>query len=164
MVLLLDVLAFALFVALALVTYRLWREKKRTEQWLSRALAASVFLLAIFLFHRMLHETIAAASDDRGARPAASAARGHDTMEKLGCGDCHSVGGGVVVGPDLKNAASKFDRDTLVKWIEDPDAIYAARHRHPLNSGFSEMPNLGVNEHDAEDIADYLTTVADSDH
>ena len=47
-----------------------------------------------------------------------------------------------------------------MQWIEDPQAVYAARHRHPLNKGFPEMPRLEVSAEDAEAIATYLGTVA----
>ncbi len=155
--LLLRFLAFATFVSLALVTYRVWRQQKNPEHLLVRAFAVASFVIAVFLFHQVL----------RDARPTAAhaqahigAAQGCDIMEKLGCGSCHSVGGGVIVGPDLKLAASKYDHDTLLQFIENPDNIYTARHKHPLNEGFSEMPDLGVGEPEAEAIADYLASVA----
>lgn len=86
--------------------------------------------------------------------------RGERAMSDLGCTGCHSIGGGRVVGPDLKDVASKYDHATLVKWITDPDAIYRARGKKPLNKGYSEMPSLGVREQDADAIAGYLLGVA----
>ncbi len=157
--LLLSILAFAVFVSAALVTYRLWRQQRRPDHGLRRAFVAASFLIAVFLFHGMLRELTPAPIPAKAGQPLASA-RGREAMHKLGCGDCHSVGGGVVVGPDLRLAATKYDHATLVKWIEDPQAIYTARHRRPLNQGFSEMPSLEVSAEDAEAIAAYLGTVA----
>lgn len=157
--LLFSFLAFAAFVSAALVTYRLWRQQRRQDHWLRRAFVAGSFLIAVFLFHGMLRELMPAPIRAKAEPPPASF-RGHDVMDKLGCGNCHSVGGGVVVGPDLRLAATKYDHDTLVKWIEDPQAIYAARHQRPLNKGFSEMPRLDVSADDAEAIAAYLGSVA----
>lgn len=156
--LLFSIVAFAAFVSASLVTYRLWRQQKRPDHGLRRAFVAASFLISVFLFHGMLRELMPRPIPARaGGRPAS--ARGPDVMAKLGCGDCHSVGGGVVVGPDLGQAAAKYDHQTLVKWIEDPQAIYAARHKHPLNRGFPEMPNLEVKTEDAEAIADYLASI-----
>lgn len=86
--------------------------------------------------------------------------RGERAMNELGCNACHSIGGERVIGPDLKDAASKYDHATLVKWISNPEAIYRARGKKPLNKGYSEMPSLGVNEQDADAIATYLLSVS----
>lgn len=85
--------------------------------------------------------------------------RGERALGDLGCMGCHLVGRGRVIGPDLKDAASKYDYPTLVKWIRDPQAIYGARGKKPLNQGYSEMPSLNVSEQDADAIAVYLLSV-----
>ncbi len=36
------------------------------------------------------------------------------------CLSCHSIGGGDMVGPDLKGVNSKRDAEWLVKWMKDP--------------------------------------------
>jgi mono/diheme cytochrome c family protein len=157
--LLLSTMAFGAFIAVALVTYRLWRQQRRPERGLRRAVAAITFLIGMFLFHGMLRGLMPEPVHSPG-RERLATTRGHDAMGKLGCSDCHSIGGGVVIGPDLRFAATKYDHDVLVRFIEDPQTIYAARHQHPLNQGFSDMPRLDVSAEDAEAIAAYLDSVA----
>jgi len=46
---------------------------------------------------------------------------------KTNCASCHTIGGGRLTGPDLKNVTQRQSREWLVKWILDPEGI--------LNSG-----------------------------
>lgn len=85
--------------------------------------------------------------------------QGERALGELGCLGCHSVGGGDMVGPDLRLAGERLDRDTLAAFIADPEAVYKARGRRPLNQGFSEMPALGVDPQQADAIAAYLRHV-----
>lgn len=39
------------------------------------------------------------------------------------CMNCHTVGGGRITGPDLKNVAQRKDRAWLVKFLQDPKAM-----------------------------------------
>ena len=41
------------------------------------------------------------------------------------CAACHSVGGGVRVGPDLAGVVARRDADWLSRWIAEPDAMLA---------------------------------------
>lgn len=86
----------------------------------------------------------------------AHAQEGKDLFAKRDCIACHSVGRGVIVGPDLQGAASKYDHATLVRWIADPEAIYAERGRKPINPEFPEMPTVDISHAEAEAIAAYL--------
>lgn len=86
-------------------------------------------------------------------------ARVDSAISDAGCMGCHSLGGGRILGPDLKGIASKYDYPTLVQWIRDPEPIYRARGKKPLNPGYEEMPALDVNEQDANAIAVYLLSL-----
>jgi cytochrome c2 len=78
-----------------------------------------------------------------------------------GCGACHSVpgvpGANSMVGPPLTQFARRSyiagmlrnTPDNLVAWIRNPQKIV------PGNA----MPALGIDEHDARDIAAYLYTL-----
>ena len=61
-----------------------------------------------------------------------------------------------MVGPDLAGVGARYDRISLVQWIQDPQALYKTRGRKPINAGFAEMPATGLSETDAQAIADYL--------
>ena len=39
------------------------------------------------------------------------------------CSSCHSIGGGALVGPDLKNVLQRKDRKWLLKFLDNPQAV-----------------------------------------
>jgi len=45
------------------------------------------------------------------------------TFFKQFCASCHWIGGGRLVGPDLKDVSLRQDRDWLIKFIADPKAM-----------------------------------------
>ncbi len=40
---------------------------------------------------------------------------------KQNCASCHTIGGGRLTGPDLKNLSERQERDWLVNWMLDPE-------------------------------------------
>lgn len=91
----------------------------------------------------------------------ADAHRGAKLISSYGCGGCHEVpgvdGAQGVVGPPLQEFGRRVyvagmmrnTPDNLMSWLKDPQAIV------PGNA----MPNLGVDDRDARDIAAYLYTL-----
>lgn len=89
------------------------------------------------------------------------AKRGMTSIQKYGCGSCHTIpgirGAHSLVGPDLSGVAGRVyiagvltnSPDHLVDWIRNPQAI----------DDKTAMPNLSVNVRDARDIAAYLYTL-----
>ncbi|HEU4616569.1 MAG TPA: c-type cytochrome [Gammaproteobacteria bacterium] len=87
--------------------------------------------------------------------------RGETIMETYGCGACHTIpgvrGAKGVVGPPLNAWAERGyiggelpnTPRNLVTWVMDPPSI------EPNTA----MPNLGVDEVEAKDIAAYLYTL-----
>ncbi len=87
--------------------------------------------------------------------------RGHDAIRRYGCQSCHSIpgirGARSLVGPPLSGVASRSyiggvlvnNPDNMVAWLRDP----------PGAAPRTAMPNLGVTEKDARDIAAYLYTL-----
>jgi cytochrome c1 len=88
-------------------------------------------------------------------------ARGERALVQYGCGSCHVVPGVPAaegrVGPPLTDFADRAyvagrlrnEPAALVRWIRDPQGIEPG----------TAMPNLGVSEADARDIAAYLYTL-----
>ena len=88
-------------------------------------------------------------------------ARGERAIAAYGCGSCHVIPGVPAaegrVGPSLADVADRAylagrvpnEPETLVRWIRDPQAI----------DSLTVMPDLGVPESDARDIAAYLYTL-----
>jgi cytochrome c len=99
----------------------------------------------------------------RAAVPGGDPARGRAAVARFGCGGCHVVPGvpGAVgrVGPRLEALAARpflagalpNDAETLVRWIRAPQALRPG----------TAMPDLGVGEGAARDIAAYLYAAGD---
>jgi cytochrome c2 len=88
-------------------------------------------------------------------------AKGQALIKKLGCGSCHDIPGVVdahgMVGPPLEHMASRQylagllrnTPDNMVHWLRFPQRVV------PGNA----MPNLGISDADAHQIAAYLATL-----
>jgi cytochrome c len=104
--------------------------------------------------------------EDPVPRPAGALAgdvrAGFEAMEAYGCGACHIYPGAgrdgdAWVGPPLDNWARRSyiagylvnNQPNLVDWITDPDSIRPG----------TAMPDLGVTQTDAVDMAAYLLSL-----
>lgn len=86
---------------------------------------------------------------------------GRQLIESYGCGACHTIPGvhaaRGLVGPPLMFFSRRTmiagelpnSPDNLVRWIKDP---------HSVEPG-TAMPNLGLTDEDAHDVAAYLYTL-----
>ena len=86
---------------------------------------------------------------------------GRKLARDYGCGSCHTIpgvpGADALVGPPLADMGSRMyiagrltnTPQHMIRWIQDPQAI---------DSG-TAMPNVGVSERDARDIAAYLYAI-----
>ena len=89
--------------------------------------------------------------------------RGRVRIAAYGCGGCHDIpgvpGANAHVGPPLDEyserayiaGALRNSPESLVRWIMDPQSIEPG----------TAMPDLGVQEPDARDIAAYLYSLGD---
>ena len=87
-----------------------------------------------------------------------NAARGRRVMETAGCGACHMIPGvrrarGVLAAPLTGFARRSFiggevpnTPDNLIAWLRDPRSV------EPRTA----MPNVGLSERQARDVAAYL--------
>ena len=87
--------------------------------------------------------------------------RGKGTIKKYGCHACHSIpgvpGADALVGPPLDHIASRAylagrienTPENMMKWIRTPQDVQPG----------TAMPNMGVSEKDARDIAAFLYTL-----
>lgn len=88
-------------------------------------------------------------------------AKGQALIKKLGCGSCHDIPGIMdahgMVGPPLGHMASRQyvagllrnTPDNMVHWLRFPQRVV------PGNA----MPDLGISDSDAHQIAAYLATL-----
>jgi cytochrome c len=116
-----------------------------------RIVAAAIFLGAL----------AGCASDDRRSDELpGDPERGRAAITEYGCASCHSIPGVPSVGddsvaPDLQGFADRHfiagqipnRTEELIEWLMNPQAIEPG----------TLMPDLGVTQEDAEDIAAYLS-------
>lgn len=98
-----------------------------------------------------------AAAEMTGGDPA----RGRSAISRYGCSTCHTIpgvsGANGLVGPPLGQVASRVylagrlqnTPDNMIQWIQNPQRVDEK----------TAMPNLGVSDTDARDIASYLYTL-----
>jgi mono/diheme cytochrome c family protein len=79
--------------------------------------------------------------------------RGHEAFERLGCASCHMAGG----APSLEHVGRKYDRQTFVEWVTDPETIYARLGRRPLNRGYEPMPRLAASHSEIQALSYFLS-------
>jgi cytochrome c len=105
----------------------------------------------------------ACADRERGAAAATGGdpSRGRDLIRTYGCGTCHAIpgipGAAGTVGPPLEGIATRSflagrlpnSPENLVRWV---------RHPQSEEPG-TAMPEMGVTETDAHDLAAYLYTL-----
>lgn len=76
------------------------------------------------------------------------------------CAACHTVGGGVRVGPDLIGLSGRRGRDWLTAYITDPQRLRASGDpaAEELARAYPavRMPNLSLSEADAADVLAYV--------
>lgn len=87
--------------------------------------------------------------------------RGREALDQYGCVSCHTIPGirhaDALVGPPLTRIGARVyvagelpnTPDNLMRWIRNPRAV----------SERTAMPDTGVTEEDARDIAAYLYTL-----
>ncbi len=72
--------------------------------------------------------------------------KGEETYTAKGCPACHKVGGGKLVGPDLKGVTARRDQEWIEKMILRPDVMVKEDEiaKKLLGEHFVPMPNQGV--------------------
>ncbi|MGH7886108.1 MAG: c-type cytochrome [Thermodesulfobacteriota bacterium] len=72
------------------------------------------------------------------------------------CVQCHTIGSGRFVGPDLLNVEQRYNFEDIIKWAINPQLIYSEKGKVPLNEGYPPMPPMNLIQNEAEKVADYL--------
>ncbi len=86
---------------------------------------------------------------------------GRELFIKNRCVNCHTIGRGRFVGPDLSNVSKKYTKEEIINWIENPNQVYQITGKKPVNDGYPPMPPINVPKEEAEVIADYLVSKID---
>ncbi len=89
---------------------------------------------------------------------------GQQLFQQKGCVACHTIGKGVLVGPDLKGVTAKEPRAWLEQWISAPDAMVAKKDPTAVSLLLQfhnmQMPNLGLSSSNVDAIIDYLAAAS----
>ncbi len=90
------------------------------------------------------------------------AAKGKELFGTKGCTACHTVGGGRLVGPDLKGVTERRDKEWIIHMILNPDSMI---NNDPVAKQLLQeynvpMPNQGVTPEEAEAIYEYLKSAS----
>jgi mono/diheme cytochrome c family protein len=73
------------------------------------------------------------------------------------CVNCHTIGRGRYVGPDLYKVNERYTKEEIINWMVNSQQIYQVKGKVPINEGYPPMPPMNVNPDQAEQIHDYLT-------
>ncbi len=84
--------------------------------------------------------------------------RGKELFTQKGCNACHKLGGGKLVGPDLKGVTARRERQWITKMILRPDLMVKEdpAARELLKTHLTPMPNQGIAESDLMPLLSYL--------
>jgi protein SCO1/2 len=76
------------------------------------------------------------------------------------CATCHSIGGGDLVGPDLKDVGKRRESSWLARFMMAPEKLRAAKDPLALELARKYrgviMPNLSLKENDVADLLSYI--------
>jgi mono/diheme cytochrome c family protein len=95
-----------------------------------------------------------------GAAPGLLAQEAADYFRQ-NCTSCHTIGGGRLTGPDLRNVTSRKDRDWLARFITNPAGMIDAGDSYALKltqeARGTVMPTVsGINKARAETLLDLI--------
>lgn len=111
-----------------------------------------VFTIAVSLFSLMVCLGTGVFAQVGTAR----ADSGRDLFIQNRCVNCHTIGRGKFVGPDLAGISAKYSKDEIKQWIQNPQQVYQSQGKMPINEGYPPMPPLQVPEGQVDSIAEYL--------
>jgi cytochrome c len=124
---------------------------------LERLLLSCMIVVSFSILTACNRETERAAAAMTGGDPQ----RGKVAVSRYGCATCHTIpginGADALVGPPLNQMGSRSyiagvmpnTPANMIRWIENPPGV----------DRLTAMPNLGVTDSDARDIAGYLYTL-----
>lgn len=94
------------------------------------------------------------------AAPQSQESNEGERIFKQKCASCHTIGGGNLVGPDLKGVTLLRDAAWLTTWIKEPDKVLASGDpiATQILADFNNipMPNMALSDADVTAVMTYL--------
>ena len=124
---------------------------------LSKFLLTATLSLGVFMFSSCEDQDYRRAAEMTGGDPA----RGKVAIYQYGCASCHTIpgikGARGLVGPPLNSMADRMyiggvipnTPENMIRWLQNPQEA----------DRLTAMPNLGISDSDARDIAGYIYTL-----
>ena len=149
------------YLAAALTLMAVWMREMETRGATPRPGSLLVLLATVSLAACDFGTEQRVTAKQASAMTGGDVARGRAAIRTYGCGSCHTIpgvsGANGLVGPPLAGIGKRVyvagvlqnTPQNLVRWVSDPKAVDEK----------TAMPNLGVTERDARDIAAYLYTL-----
>lgn len=92
--------------------------------------------------------------------PASAAAQDSPDFFQANCMNCHTIGGGRLSGPDLKNVEDGKDREWLIRFMMNPKSVIDSGDKYAaklLDEYRAPMPTLpGMTRQRCEDLLDLI--------
>jgi mono/diheme cytochrome c family protein len=84
--------------------------------------------------------------------------KGKEVFTQKGCSACHKIGGGKLVGPDLKGVTARRDKQWIARMISRPDLMVKEdpTAKDLFKTYMTAMPNQNVPESDLPALMSYL--------
>ena len=117
------------------------------------------FKLPVMLIPKKAPEPLPPGPEGSASAISSPADRGKILFESKGCSDCHTIGKGAEIGPDLLGVSEKKEGRWLVKMIRIPEEMEKSDPiARKLYLEYKEvgMPNADLSEEDAELIIKYI--------
>lgn len=116
-------------------------------------------LLRSRLYYLALGALALLAVAERGFANPAQLAKGKEVYTMKACAGCHTIGGGDLSGPDLKNVSDRRPADWLKRWLKNPDEMFAAGDptaQAMLKKYLTKMPNLSLTDEEIDAVIAYI--------
>ena len=133
---------------------------EKTGVWIKRSSFDNPKVLARVMTDRLFNHKTKQADQSYAAAPVEVHINPGEDLFRRRCQDCHTVGAGNAIGPDLEGVTERRERAWLEKYIKAPNEVLDAGDPTAvaLFNKFKKlpMPNLGLSESDVEQLIAYL--------
>jgi protein SCO1 len=133
---------------------------ERTGVWIKRSSFDNPKVLARVMSERLLNFASRNNTGNYAQAPVQINLDPGEDLFRRRCQDCHTVGAGDAIGPDLEGVTERREREWLARFIQNPNAMIQAKD--PIANALFEkyrrltMPQMGLSDSDVEHVMAYL--------